>query len=1036
MPGMGKSSPLVSRLLIGLSALTAGCGSIFDDGAAARRADRAAAHLDVYPGLEATLFASEPMMVSPTNLDVDHLGRVWVIDVVNYRGRSENNERPEGDRILILEDEDHDGRADSSKVYYQGRDIDAALGIALLGNQVIVTAAPNVLVFTDENGDDVPDRKDYLFTNTGLPQNDHSTHSVSFGPDGHLYWNMGNSGLSVHDKDGKLVIDAAGNAIIDRFLWGRLAESPVDERPDYTQGYEDRAKPYIGGMVFRSSLDGGRTEVLAHNFRNNYEVAVDSLGSLWQSDNDDDGNASCRINYLLEFGNYGYRDEITTAGWTADRTGQSEEVPPRHWHQNDPGVVPNLLITGAGSPAGITVYEGRLLPKEFHDQVLHADAGPGVLRAVLSEKRGAGFTAREVNVIKGERDKWVRPVDVAVAPDGSLFVSDWYDPVVGWNRQEDPRRGRIFRIAPTGHDYRVPEFDFGAMDGAAEALRNPASAVRYRAWSKLHQAGAEAERALAALFAPSHDARLRARALWLLSKIKGREARYVEAALADADEDIRVVGVRAARQADIDLIPLVKKLTGDPSPQVRREAALALRGNRSPQAPGLWAELALQHDGNDRWYLEALGIAAEGQWDAFLDAWLPRVGSEWNSPPARDILWRSRARRTPHDLVRLLGSSEVDRAGAERYLRAFDFQSEGSAKSRALRRLALRQAAADSEKGAFAASEALLRMNDLELNPALRRALDRVLPRMRGSGQFARLVQRFQLVEHYPALMEVAVDKKDEPVGIASMKTLLDGGLPQVAENFLRENPDRARDIVEVLGNTRSERAVPILQAVFMDEAAALEVREQAVRSLARFRGGAEVLVDRARQGKFPEDLKATAGKAMTRSMHAFLRKEAESLFPVPPMKNRQPVPGMTDLLVYVGDPEKGRLVFKTATCSDCHVVHGQGTEFGPGLSEIGGKLAKQGLYESILDPSAGISPSYELQLLTLDNNDQVEGFVVNETAGKLTLRMEGGVTAEFSSADVVERRTSSVSAMPTDLQEQMTLDELVDLVEYLTTLK
>ena len=151
--------------------------------------------------------ASEPTILSPTNLDVDHKGRIWVCEVVNYRAHALENKRPEGDRILILEDNDGDGEADTVKVYYQGRDIDAALGISVLGNKVIVTVAPNVIVFTDEDGDDVPDRKEYLFTETGIEQNDHSTHSFLFGPDGKLYWNMGNAGFFVHDKDGNQVLD-------------------------------------------------------------------------------------------------------------------------------------------------------------------------------------------------------------------------------------------------------------------------------------------------------------------------------------------------------------------------------------------------------------------------------------------------------------------------------------------------------------------------------------------------------------------------------------------------------------------------------------------------------------------------------------------------------------------------------------------------------------------------------------------------------------------------------------------------------------
>ena len=112
---------------------------------ARRSAAGAVSNLKMYPGLEATLFASEPRIVNPINLDVDDRGRVWVIEVLNYREHGRNDSRPEGDRILILEDLDADGVADTSKVYCQGRDIDAALGIAIVGNLVIDQAGNSVV---------------------------------------------------------------------------------------------------------------------------------------------------------------------------------------------------------------------------------------------------------------------------------------------------------------------------------------------------------------------------------------------------------------------------------------------------------------------------------------------------------------------------------------------------------------------------------------------------------------------------------------------------------------------------------------------------------------------------------------------------------------------------------------------------------------------------------------------------------------------------------------------------------------------------
>ena len=140
----------------------------------------AVAGLDVAEGLEATLFASESSgMLSPSDIDVDHLGRVWVCEVVNYRHR--NGERKEGDRILVVEDTDGDGISDKQTVFFQGREVDSALGIGVFptpsgkGTRVIVSCAPNVWVFTDEDGDLKADKKELLFTNFCLAPTESST---------------------------------------------------------------------------------------------------------------------------------------------------------------------------------------------------------------------------------------------------------------------------------------------------------------------------------------------------------------------------------------------------------------------------------------------------------------------------------------------------------------------------------------------------------------------------------------------------------------------------------------------------------------------------------------------------------------------------------------------------------------------------------------------------------------------------------------------------------------------------------------------
>jgi hypothetical protein len=214
------------------------------------------------------------------------------------------------------------------------------------------------------------------------------------------------------------------------------------------------------------------------------------------------------------------------------------------------------------------------------------------------------------------------------------------------------------------------------------------------AWTALHQMGDGAEEELLNLFlngTPCH----KARALWLLGRLDagaldGRGGAYVFKGKESEDPNIRITAIRLGRQLpNWDVVDVVRNLTSDVSPQVRRECALALRYSNAEQVPSIWAELAKQHDGQDRWYLEALGIAADGRWDACLREWLHLVGDvdlAIETPAGRDIIWRSRAKATPALLAKIIQSETTDEEEKSRYIRAFDFLS-GPEKDAALKSL-------------------------------------------------------------------------------------------------------------------------------------------------------------------------------------------------------------------------------------------------------------------------------------------------------------------------------------------------------------
>jgi hypothetical protein len=432
--------------------------------------------------------------------------------------------------------------------------------------------------------------------------------------------------------------------------------------------------PYRKGLAFRCNMDGSDLVVLGHNFRNNYELAVDSFSTVWQSDNDDDGNQGVRINYVMDYGNFGYTDEMTGAGWNVKRTNMEKDKPEQHWHLNDPGVVPNLLQTGNGSPTGILFYEGGLL-KNFRSHLIHCDAGPRVVRGYSIEPDGAGYKSSITNLLTSE-DDWFRPSDVCTAPDGSVFVADWNDAGVGGHQMRDQKletmTGRIYRIAPVGHKYRVARPDLSMHPAAVTALRSPNQATRYLAWQSLHDGRSLAESALKRLWTGVRPEE-RARAWQILARIDGGEQRYLNAAIEDKQPEIRALALKYVRAENKNPIPVIKRLINDTDRQVLRECALSLHRNSSPEAPELWTELARKHDGKDRWYLEALGIGAATQNDRFFDTWFAEVGDNWNTPAGRDIIWRIRAKKAPALLVKIIKDPKTAKEDRDRYIRALDF---------------------------------------------------------------------------------------------------------------------------------------------------------------------------------------------------------------------------------------------------------------------------------------------------------------------------------------------------------------------------
>lgn len=962
-------------------------------------------------GLEIKTMATEPLLKNPTDIDVDERGRVWVTEAYNYRPEINGNPTNAlGDRIMILEDTNGDGVTDTAKLFYQGAELDAPLGICVLGNKVIVSQSPYVWTFYDDNNDDKADRKEILFQGISGEQHDHGMHAFSFGPDGKLYFNFGNAGEQLLDKNGKPVLDQDGDAI--------------------------GLKKYKQGLVFRCDPDGSNVECLGQNFRNPYEVAVDSYGTLWQSDNDDDGNRGTRINYVMDYGNYGYTDQITGAGWRANRTNIEDSIPLKHWHLNDPGTVPNLLQTFAGSPTGILVYEGNLLPKEFHGQMIHCDAGNNVVRSYPVEKNNAGYTATINNILKGEKDQWFRPADVSVAPDGSLIVADWYDPGVGGHQAGDQTRGRIYRVAPNGLAYTIAKQDYTTAQGAVAALQNANLATRYHAWTVLQQMGVSAVPELEKLWkASSSDPRIRARAFWVLVKMQNANAaQYIQQAIKETNPDLRITGLRAARQLKNNVIEVVNTLVNDADPQVRRECALALHHNKATEAATLWATLAKQYDGKDRWYLEALGIGADGQWDNFFMAYKKMMNDDLQSEASKNIVWRARTENALPHLATYALDQQVPIKERLKYFRAFDFNS-GPAKSKLL--LAMIQ---ENSNNDTSLNKLVLHALDIETvrrSAVAQKALTSVLQSVNGTDEYIELVSRYEVRSQNNNLLKLAINKPREAVGRNAAGLLLKlGGSNLVWATINAKDSAQQDSMIISLARVGSKNSIDILQTVALSKKYPMSLRKKAAKRIGNSGSGEDRVLEILKAKKVPATLIPDVVASVSGAWRKAVRSEAESYLPnADKNKAGVPAPSLQELLTLKPNVEEGKKVFTNA-CAICHQVNNSGYDFGPKLTEIGTKLPKEGLLEAIVHPSAGIGFGYEGWELKLKDGSTLAGIITSKTETNINVKLPGGVTKEIKTSDVLIMTQMKESMMTEGLYQNMSKQDLANLLEYLAGLK
>jgi len=378
--------------------------------------------INVPPGFEVRLFASEPEVVNPVAMTWDERGRLWVLELYEYPRGAKKGEKGR-DRIKILEDTDADGRADKVTVFADGYSL--ATGLALGNGGVYLGQAPDLLFLEDTNGDDKMDKSAVLKTGFGMEDRHELLNGFAWGPDGWLYMTHG---VFTHSK----------------------VRDPGAHDPD----------------GFGVQMDAALARF--HPRTKKFEVFADGTSNPWGVDWNERGDAfvsACVIQHLFHMAPGGQYNR--QGGTWANPYGYVGDLPSKGL----PAIVDWRHFRAAHS--GICIYQGDQWPAEWRGLVFIGNIHESAINCDRLTSVGSTYKAERETRLLGPRkgdyqmgggtflasdDRWFRPVATHTGPDGAMWIADWCDKYPCYqNAQADPEGvdrelGRIWRVVWVGEE--------------------------------------------------------------------------------------------------------------------------------------------------------------------------------------------------------------------------------------------------------------------------------------------------------------------------------------------------------------------------------------------------------------------------------------------------------------------------------------------------------------------------------------------------------------------------------------------------------
>ena len=905
------------------------------------------------PRLVVELFAAAPDIVHPIAMDFDAKGRLLVVESHTHF-RPAKYAGPKFDRIRTFEDTDGDGKADRVTTFFEGTT--HTMDVAVHPNGSVYVATRNeILRLRDTKGTGVANEKTriaFLDTPGNYPHNGLS--GLSFDFHGDLTFGMGeNLGA------GYKLVGADGTTLAG--------------------GGE-------GGNLFHCTADGKKLRRVATGFWNPFGSCRDIYGRLFVVDNDPDASPPCRLLHVVEGADFGFQF----------RYGRAGRHPFQAWNGELPGTLPMAAGTGE-SPCEVVAYESDGLPAEYRGHLLVPVWADHRVERYVPRPNGASIAADRKPFVQGGRE--FRPSGLAVAPEGSVYISDWVS-----QSYELHGKGAIWRVRwKDAKPQRRPEDPRKALFSGDRATREKAARLLTHdrtGWEFLRtQLTAE-------------DARVRATALAAVIDAHDKTSDFAVIAVADRDLGLREMAVRALAGIRVED---VSRFYAESQPATVRASAIA----------GMGGEAATQSFvsllGDPDPYLRHAAIRRLSQRPAELNS----VGRKLLTDPKQRagllLAWRGA------NQVQCIPDFLTDVDPEVRLLAAKWVSDEKLTRFRPQIVEALKNPALDP-RAFLALTTTLARLDDKSVNE---------------DSLAAYFVDR--LADRTAPLPARVMALKAVPANHPRLKA------EHLTELLKQPDPAARIEVLRALKDRADPKAVGVAREVAGNSGEPIGVRAQALVTLAA--GGSvdadfliglaagrdAVLRDEALRGL----VQTKPTPAQQSQLETGDKSDAVARALGKPFHAGRPAATDTDAwlkrLDGPADPDVGRRVFEhpklSAGCFRCHRVDGRGADVGPDLS-LAGRTDRRWIVESILQPSAVVAPHYlSWKVDTADGRSRV-GLLVGTHLDESVYVDAKGERFKVLAGDVIEATPVRTSVMPDGLLDGLTDQEVRDLIAFLASRK